>query len=190
MSRKITGVVGGVALSLGLGGGCGGTPPTQTPAQTQAPTGGDPQPVTSVEQDLERLRALQVVEVGQLVLDLPAAATACYGIPCPGSSLWPTYDAEKARQAGRLDQLVTLANVAAHNQYLTPHQASEADAAVQALAGLQIVEVSGLVEAKPANNPSCYNLPCPADQAAAEAENARRVTVAFGIADAAKKSGL
>ncbi len=50
--------------------------------------------------------------------------------------------------------------------------------------------MSGLVTVQPANNPQCYNLPCESNIAAADAQNARRVTEAFGIADAAKRTGL
>jgi hypothetical protein len=128
-------------------------------------------PASGVDQDLARLTALDIVNAPQLVLT-------------------DTSDTERARQAARLDRLVAIAEDATHNQYLPPHTASEADAAVQALSALQIVQVAGLIIDKPANNPSCYGLVCPADQAAADAANARRVTLTFGIAAAAQEEGL
>ena len=61
---------------------------------------------------------------------------------------------------------------------------------IEALNALAIVEVAGLVEARPANQPQCYNLPCPADVEAANRENSARVSQVFAIVDAAKQSGL
>src|SRR5262245_14048650 len=85
---------GGLTLALGLGGcggGAGGEPVVQA---------GDPAAVdASITQSLDRLRALDIVHVGRLVLDLPEQATACYGLPCPGSEWVEKYEAERARQA-------------------------------------------------------------------------------------------
>ena len=107
---KITRTVGGIALSLGIG--CAGAPatPTPTPAEVNA----------AIEADLARLSALDVVNAYQLVLKLPAEATACYGVPCPGSEWQAAYDTERARQAARLDKLVAVAENAVHNQQRIP----------------------------------------------------------------------
>jgi hypothetical protein len=48
------------------------------------------------------------------------------------------------------------------------------------------VEVFGLVEEVPQNNPYCYNLPCPDDIAAAEAINCQRATALAAIAQEAE----
>ncbi len=173
-----------IAVALGLGAGCvGATPePTQPmePARVQA----------SIQQSLDRLRALEIFPVGRLVMNLPSEATQCYGLPCPGSQWVKPYHDEQARQAPRLQKLADLAEAARHNQYLTPHDKSEVQAATQALNELQIVAVETLLQVTPQNNPQCYNLPCPADVLAADQENAKRVTEVFGIVEAAKRNGL
>ena len=43
-----------------------------------------------------------------------------------------------------------------------------------ALDALEIVDVRGLLVAQPANNPNCYNTPCPQDIATAQAQTAIR----------------
>ena len=174
----------GGLIGLALSAGCGGS--------SALPSGSEPATAQQVEQSiqlsLDRLQTLHIVYVGRLVLDLPAEATACYGLPCPGSE--GAYNAERARQAPRLERLAKLAEAAAGDPYLAPHDKSEASAALDALAALQVIQVTGLVETKPANNPQCYNLPCGSDIAAADRENASRVTQVFGIVSAAKAGGL
>ena len=150
-------------------------------------------PVEKVEQSIQasfdRLNALHVVTSARLVLDLPAEAIACYNLPCTDSD-WAKYNAERARQAPRLDRLVSLAETAAHAEYQSLREMSESAAAIQALNGLAVIEVGGLVEVKPASNPNCYNLPCPADIDAADRANRANVTQVFATVDAAQKSGL
>jgi len=171
-------------IGLAIGAGCGGSSPGTTATEPASVEYVE----QSIQQSLDRLEALSIVHVGRLVLDLPAEATSCYGLPCPGSE--PAYNAERARQAPRLERLAKLAEAAAGDPYLAQHDKSEAGAALDALTALQVIQVTGLIETKPANNPSCYNLPCGSDIAAADRENAARVTQVFGIVAAAKAGGL
>jgi len=166
--------------------GCGSE--ASAPGGSQSPSYDSPEKVEqSIQQSLDRLRALQTVEVRDLVDDLPAEARACYGL-CEG---WEErYQAERARQAPRVARLATLAEAAAADTSLAPRSFAEADAALQALAELEVVEVSGLVEVKPANNPQFYNQPSPADIAAADRLNAAHVAQVFAVVDAAHETGL
>src|SRR5258706_2042805 len=136
--RRATG--GLVALGVGVTVGCGGGAAT--------PTAPEP-PVEKVEQSIQqsfdRLNALHVVSAARLVLDLPAEATACYGLPCDPASE-QRYNAERARQAPRLEQLVSFAEVAARGAYVAMRDKSESEAAIRALNGLAVVEVTALVE--------------------------------------------
>jgi hypothetical protein len=184
------------AAAFGFGTGCGPSDPApQKPSGSSpapAPAANDPvqQVDASIQQSLDRLSALQIFSVGGLVLNLPAAATACYSIPCSGDTQgWAEYHAERARQAPRLAALAAQAEDcnSGHCYVSIP---TSVDEAVSALDALQIVEVGGLIQAQPKNNPDCYNLPCPSDQAAAEAENNRRAAEAFTIATYAKIRGL
>src|SRR5437016_693390 len=182
MDKRIKQAAGGLALALGLG-GCGTTqmlPKATNPAQVSA----------WIEQSLDRFRALQIVEVGELVINLPSEATACYGVPCPGSAWVGPYREERARQAERLSRLADMAETAASDKYLSPRPMTEADAAIQSLSSLQVIRVAGLVEAKPQNNPDCYNLPCPSDVQAAAEVNGLRVAKVLAITETAKRSGL
>ncbi len=160
--------------------GCGadaeGHEPTSPGA---APIGGDAQiegrspgavALAQVDENLARLRALDVVLVGELVVDMPQEATNCYG-PCPGSE--PKILAAKEDAALRLAKLVPVAETAvkAPSSYLCTELV---DANLAALNALHVVEVKGLVHSQPKNSPSCYNLPCPADIEAAKAEDAAR----------------
>jgi hypothetical protein len=187
MSRKIV-QAGGLAMALGMGvGGCAGT----TGNMPEEAVAGDPKQVSAaIEQSLEKLSALQIVEVNGLVLALPSEATACYGLPCPGSTWEKVYHDERARQAARLGKLVGVAEKVSQDASLAPRPMYEADAAIKALAGLEVVKVAGLVESQPANNPLCYNLPCAEDRAKAERENGLRVARTQAIVDEAKRSGL
>jgi hypothetical protein len=190
----------GVALALGIT-GCGVahnepaasavTPApdlTQTRAAPSGPT--DAQVDASIEDSLTRINALQLFSVEGLVLNLPAQARECYNLPCPNDAAsWAAYHAERARQAPRLAKLAEQAEICnSGNCYIsTP---TSADEAVQALNALQIVTIGELIQTQPANNPECYNLPCPSDTAAAEIENNRRLQVAFTTAQYGKQNGI
>jgi hypothetical protein len=171
-------------IGLAIGAGCGGSSPGTTATEPASVEYVE----QSIQQSLDRLEALSIVHVGRLVLDLPAEATSCYGLPpCPGAE--EPYRVERARQAPRVAHLASIAE-AMRDRYVVPHDKSEAGAALEALAALNVVQVTGLVEAKPANNPECYNLPCGSDIEAADRENAKRVGQVFAIVAAAKASGL
>ena len=185
MKEMYRSAVGGLIALTGLT-GCGSE--ATGPSSPQSANYESPEQVEqAVQHSLARLRALQIVEVGDLVLDLPAEAQACYGV-CPG---WEQrYRAERARQAARAERLASLAEGAAADGSLAPREWSEAGVALQALAGLQIVQVSGLIEVKPASNPQCYYQPCPGDIDTADRLNANHVAQVFAVVDAAQKTSL
>ena len=167
----------GVALALGLS-GCGlerGATKTEPPEQASAPTPTDRVALEqSVQESLDRLRALELFTVDRMVLKLPANAGQCYG-PCPGEDA--AYEVELARQASRLSAFVDQAQQCntGHCYLFTPESGAEA---LSALNALEIVHVTSLVTAEPKNNPSCYSLPCAEDLEAAKVENRRREVIA------------
>lgn len=140
--------------------------------------------VQSIDENLARLEALDVIEVGALILDVPDEAYNCYG-------LCPEYedDVAEAEEAAaiRLQALADAAEEAmdepAH-AYVCPEELIDENLA--ALRELEIVEVMGLLEAEPENNPMCYNLPCQEDIEAAEAINNERAWRLHNIAGAAR----
>lgn len=133
---------------------------------------GDP---ATIEGNLQRLVDLEVFAVGSLVLDVPDEAYHCYG-PCPG---WEDEIAEaEAAVADRLQRFADAAVAAAAapedpGAYAVFDEQAVAED-IAALASLEIVQIGSFLAAEPANNPSCYNLPCDEDIAAAEAENCLR----------------
>lgn len=160
--RKVLGrELGAFALAIGLtacaGDGASGPPVVDIDPQSA---------VAKVDENLARLQALEVVSVGNLVLDVPEEAMNCYG-PCPG---WEDeIAAARAASAVRLDHMVQVAEPAAATPETNGNACEQAsiDANVAVLRGLGIVDIGGLVVAQPANNPNCYNLPCQEDEAAA-----------------------
>ena len=180
----------GVALALGLS-GCGversasktaepaTAPSTVDRASPPADRGALEQ---SVQESLDRLRALDLFTVDRMVMTLPANAGQCYG-RCPGEEA--AYDVELARQARRLSAFVDQAQQCntGHCYLFTPESGAEA---LSALNALEIVHVTSLVTAAPRNNPSCYSLPCAEDLEAAKVENRRREVIAFTIAHYSK----
>lgn len=174
---KIATTAGGLALALGLSGGCagGGTAaPVSDPVATHA----------AISQDLERLRALDVFQVGRLILDLPEEATACYGAPCAGfQSAVAQAEAEHAPRLARLtDDAAAAVEGSAY-----PVESAGVAADLESLRALRIVEVGALITTVPANNPNCYNLPCEADKARADAENRARAGRLAAIVAATRK---
>ncbi len=160
---------------------------TIQPAETRPALATHVQVDEAIAHSLARIEALQVVDVGGLVLKLPAQALSCYGI-CPG---WEkAYEAERARQMKRLTVLAEVAEQVDKAGNFAPRDTSEAAAAVGALANLQIVQVVGLIKAKPKSNPSCYNLPCQVDVEAAKAIDRKHLGEIFAIVEAAKDNGL
>jgi hypothetical protein len=134
--------------------------------------------------DLQMLRSLEIAEVGELLHQYPEGAFNCYGA-CP--EFEDEIAAEDSRQAQRLSLLADIAfqkvTIEADEAFCG---AEVIDDNLAALADLQIVEVFGLVEEVPQNNPYCYNLPCPDDIAAAEAINCQRATALAAIAQEAE----
>jgi hypothetical protein len=128
--------------------------------------------LAEAEAGLARLRALQVVQVYDLVLELPRAALQCYG-PC-----WSTHNdvivAEYERQLPRLRKLAEVGESVLANSYPTVAKVEEAPAAISSLESLKVVDLGKLLTVAPKSNPSCYNLPCPEDTAAAQTENESR----------------
>jgi hypothetical protein len=147
-----------------------------------------PQAAAHVDENLARLQALDVFTVGQLVVDLPAAASACSG-PCPGAEA--AVNGARNRSASRLAELAARAEKAAASPLPDACAQPAVDANLAALSALRIVGVSGLIVTQPANNPQCYNTPCPADKAAAAAAAAATCARAGKLASiAAAARGL
>ncbi|HCP46621.1 MAG TPA: hypothetical protein DIU15_11285 [Deltaproteobacteria bacterium] len=166
--------------TLGLLAGCGGTGTLEHSSSASQPDQLDdsaPNQVAEapdVAQELEILAQLNIVHVGALVRDYPEGAMNCYG-PCPGFE--DEIAEEDARQALRLQELVDIATEASSVTIDSYSCSLEViDDNLAALDGLDIVEVFGLVEEVPQNNPYCYNLPCPEDIEAAEEINCQRAT--------------
>jgi hypothetical protein len=175
-------------LAAGTLAGCtvptaGGGHPTAGNEPAQSPI--DSPATAHVDENLARLKALNVVEVGQLIVDLPAEATACYG-PCPGSE--PAIAGAKAKAALRLAELADTAERAPAKPATDSCAQPTIDANLAALQALRIVSVSGLIVTQPNNNGNCYDLPCPEDFAAAKAATCERAGKLAGIVEAA--SGL
>ena len=128
----------------------------------------------NVAHELELLEQLNIVHVGELVRNYPEGAMNCYG-PCP--EFEHEIAEEDARQALRLQELVNIAAEAASVTLNSEVCSVEViDENLAALDGLDIVEVFGLVEEVPQNNPYCYNLPCAEDIERAEEINCQRAT--------------
>lgn len=170
-------------IALGALAGCAVAPADAT-HQPEAPTvAADPAAMEHVDANLARLRALQVFEVGALVVDLPEEAFNCYG-PCPGSE--PAITAAKVKAATRLAALADVAEAVAEAPPANACALSTVDDNLAALQALRIVGVASLIEAQPAQNPQCYNLPCEEDIAAAKLINCARAGKLAGIAGAAQ----
>lgn len=175
-----------------------GTPATQDPKDTPVvedpqdpPVSEDPQdppisedpkdpPVTDdpegavarIDDNLERLQALELFEVGELMVMSPTAGGSCYGIPCPDE-----VEAVRAQLAEDLERLAALGeNLKPGSESCDPAlTADDAEAHLETLRNLHVVGVGNFLEVAPANNPMCYNLPCQEDIAQAEAANCEKV---------------
>jgi hypothetical protein len=155
-----TGSGGAGGSSAGASGAAGtGTPPEPDPAAVAAA-------IANIDVNLERLRALSVVEVTGLV-----ETGNCYGLPCPGEE--PPLEA-RGKAALRLQELVKVAEFAVSVDYVAASCIERVDANLAALRGLRIVELGAFLRTQPANNPLCYNLPCTSDIDAAAVENEAR----------------
>jgi hypothetical protein len=201
MFKSMTLATGGLMLTLGLGAGCAemesapkaspGTSgaPAEEPDRAAAEAQDHSAIAASINADLARLQALQVITAPTILLDLPAEATACYGSPCEDSWVEPFW-AEHARQAKRLHQFADIAEATAPTVARGAHDKSEAEEAIATLDALHLIAGAALVEAAPANNPECYHVPCLSDVAAADETTGLHVAQLFAVVDAAKRSGL
>jgi hypothetical protein len=123
----------------------------------------------SIIDNLHRLQGLEIVEVGDVILDLPAEAVCAYfWTPCPG---FEDELNDALRQAApRLEALADVAQVADEDDVPAWSYACR-DSVIadnlDALSGLDIVLVGDLLVAEPERN--CpYSLPCEEDIIAAE----------------------
>jgi hypothetical protein len=124
---------------------------------------------SAIHADIEVLHNLQIVEVGDVLLDLPGEAVCAYNwTPCPG------FDDEiddALREVGpRLDALVHFAQLAAA-EAVTPDADTCTDAVIlenlEALENLEILAIGDLLVEEPERN--CpYSMPCEEDIVTAE----------------------
>jgi hypothetical protein len=159
------------AVSGTTGSASGSTTTVNTGAATAA-----------IDVNLSRLKALQIFEVGGLLLNnLPAEAN-CYGLPCPGEE--QKYAEAKEALAQRLaaftDTTVQAAALPASYDVVTPAVSEEN---LSVLRGLAIVGVGGLILAKPVASGNCYG-PCTEEVAACNAINNDRANKLANIAKA------
>jgi hypothetical protein len=169
----------------GSGGGAGGSAGTSGAGGTGSP---ELDPATAaaignIDANLERLRALQVVEIKGLIVDREGETGNCYGLPCPGDA--PSVEA-RGKAALRLQKLVEVAEFAIDVEYVPAACIDRVDANLAALRALAIVEVGTFLRTEPANNPLCYNLPCASDIEAAAVENEARAADLELIANGAQ----
>jgi hypothetical protein len=137
--------------------------------------------LAAIDENLARLRALDVFEVGDLVVQMPAEALNCYGPkPCAGSE-----SAVAGARAAAAERLVTFTD-AVVKAAASPDDsyACEAhiDTNLDALRTLRVVEIGNLISSQPQNNESCYNLPCQSDIDAANQANHARAAKLENIA--------
>ncbi len=135
-------------------------PPVSSPGGSQTgSTSVVAGPATAgIDENLARLRSLQIFEVGGFLLNAPN----CYGMPCPGHE--QEYADAKEAQAKRLADFTNSA-------------LSAAAATAPSYTG-----PAPVILAEPQNNANCYNLPCPEDIAAAQAINNERACQLANIA--------
>ena len=190
-----------LSLSLAALAGCAETPPaindpgTQIAANntiaTVAPAAVVPvvvpaTPPATPEESVQRLRALQVIDVGEMTVQLPAEATNCYG-PCPGSE--GVIAQARQHAADHLADFVVRAERAAAGpvQPESPACATDAIAAnITALQGLRVIEVRALIAAQPTNTAVPYARPTESDVAAAQRTTCERAQRLAAITNATR----
>lgn len=112
------------------------------------------------EDDIARINALDIVQVGALIVDAPEGYGNCYG-PCPGDE--ELLEEETLQQEARLAQLTEVAEAAAQagaeggEDACSPVNIEEN---LDALDALRIVEVEGLAASWPEGEANCYGYPC------------------------------
>jgi hypothetical protein len=137
--------------------------------------------VAAIDENLARLQALDVFEVGELMFEMPAEAINCYGPkPCAGSEA--AVAAARGIAAERLVAFTDSVVAAAATPYDSYACDANVDTNLDALRALQVVEVGSFIRTEPVNNGNCYNLPCPADVEAANAANHTRAAKLESIA--------
>lgn len=181
-------------LSLVALAGCAETPsPINDPGSQVALT---PEPTAVVvapaarpatpEESITRLRALEVLDVGEMTVQLPAEASNCYG-PCPGSE--PAIAQARQHAADRLADFVVSAERAAAEP-VSPESPACASAAIDAnlatLQGLRVIEVRSLLVAEPTNHAVPYSRPTASDVAAAQRTTCERAQRLAAITDATR----
>lgn len=176
-------------LLLGSSAGCATSAGPVNEPRPAPVTAQEPAPPASseaalhVDENLGKLRALAVFEVGALVVDAPQGAYSCYGV-CPEHR--EAVAAAEKKSAERLERLTAAAAAATADASPATCEKAAIDANLAALQGLRIVVVGALLADKAEANPSCYNQPCPADVEAARQKNCERAAKLAGIAAAAK----
>lgn len=104
-------------------------------------------------ESLAKLQSLAIVEVGQLIVDAPAASFNCYG-PCENDADTRAWMLEHAKQSLRLDELLA---VASRVKGKGGDDVDRMDAALQALRALAIVEIDGIFH----DSGRCDRFGCP-----------------------------
>ena len=178
-----------IVLTVGALAGCVAPVAGSAPLAGGAPVWPAPgtQAEAHIDENLARLRALDVFTVGPLIVEASGAATSCSG-PCPAAET--ALNAAHTKSAARLARLVARAEKAVASPLPDACAQPAIDENLATLAALHIVRVTGLVVTPPAN-PQCNDKPCPADGAAAAAAAAATCARAGKLASiAAAAKGL
>jgi hypothetical protein len=146
-------------LAAALATGCVHAAPE--PGPTGAVLGAD------FEQDLARLEALDVIEVGGVDTSVIQSAGNCYGL-CPED-----VEALRALQGPRLRALVDVAEDAVKEPLSC--EGVDVEKQLRSLSELQIVSGVALVQEEAQPEPNCYNLPCPDEVERVQQRNCERV---------------
>ncbi len=112
---------------------------------------------TAARESIADLMALEVLAVGEVIVDAPEGAHNCYG-PCEDDATDQAWMQEHAWQVARLEALTAEAQAAAAEAPTADPASRQPD--IDALNALQIVEIQGMFQETPAN---CYIGACPGD---------------------------
>lgn len=156
-----------------------------TASATSAPTSSAAAPASASPADsLAALRALNVIDVGGLINDVPAEAMQCYG-PCPGYE--DAIAEARARSQQRLASLAAVARslppAAADPQTCEP---AAIETNLNALRNLRIVEVKRFMAVQPKASSHCYSEVCPEDRERARAQTCERAATLASLANRAQ----
>lgn len=153
---------------------------TEQPTAPAKATGAEA--VLHIDENLARLRAIGVFNVGQLVIEYPEGSVNCYG-PCAGQEA--TIQAAKEKAAVALATFADRAEIAAKSPPAGPCTAA-VEANIAALGALKIVDVQGFAKTTPASHAHCYNLPCHEDLEEAKTADAVKACKLEAIVRATK----